>query len=304
MIQGRSNFVYRIKDTNTFVSADLKDNYDTTQIHVDVNIVHNDILDTEAFRKWRPEYADAQFILNDAGEYKCGWAVEKMSKTYYNVVNPDDIVERYGADTLRLYEMFLGPLDQSKPWDTNGIDGVHRFIRKLWSLFYKGDQCLVDDSEPTADNMRSLHKLIKKVTGDIEGFSFNTSVAAFMICVNELSQQKCHSRFVLEQLLIILVPFAPHVTEELWHTALGHDTTILDSQWPAYDDKYIKEDTVNYAVSFNGKARFTITVAAGTDRADVEGLALGDPQAAKWIEGKTIVKVIVVPNKIVNVVVK
>ena len=304
MIQGRSNFVYRIKDTNTFVSADLKDNYDTTQIHVDVNIVHNDILDTEAFRKWRPEYADAQFILNDAGEYKCGWAVEKMSKTYYNVVNPDDIVERYGADTLRLYEMFLGPLDQSKPWDTNGIDGVHRFIRKLWSLFYKGDQCLVDDSEPTADNMRSLHKLIKKVTGDIEGFSFNTSVAAFMICVNELSQQKCHSRFVLEQLLIILVPFAPHVTEELWHTALGHDTTILDSQWPAYDDKYIKEDTVNYAVSFNGKARFTITVAAGTDRADVERLALGDPQAAKWIEGKTIVKVIVVPNKIVNVVVK
>ena len=304
MIQGRSNFVYRIKDTNTFVSADLKDNYDTTQIHVDVNIVHNDILDTEAFRKWRPEYADAQFILNDAGEYKCGWAVEKMSKTYYNVVNPDDIVERYGADTLRLYEMFLGPLDQSKPWDTNGIDGVHRFIRKLWSLFYKGDQCLVDDSEPTADNMRSLHKLIKKVTGDIEGFSFNTSVAAFMICVNELSQQKCHSRFVLEQLLIILVPFAPHVTEELWHTALGHDTTILDSQWPAYDDKYIKEDTVNYAVSFNGKARFTISVAAGTDRADVEGLALGDPQAAKWIEGKTIVKVIVVPNKIVNVVVK
>ena len=304
MIQGRSNFVYRIKDTNTFVSADLKDNYDTTQIHVDVNIVHNDILDTEAFRKWRPEYADAQFILNDAGEYKCGWAVEKMSKTYYNVVNPDDIVERYGADTLRLYEMFLGPLDQSKPWDTNGIDGVHRFIRKLWSLFYKGDQCLVDDSEPTADNMRSLHKLIKKVTGDIEGFSFNTSVAAFMICVNELSQQKCHSRFVLEQLLIILVPFAPHVTEELWHTALGHDTTILDSQWPAYDDKYIKEDTVNYAVSFNGKARFTITVAAGTDRADVERLALGDPQAAKWIEGKTIVKVIVVLNKIVNVVVK
>ena len=304
MIQGRSNFVYRIKDTNTFVSADLKDNYDTTQIHVDVNIVHNDILDTEAFRKWRPEYADAQFILNDVGEYKCGWAVEKMSKTYYNVVNPDDIVERYGADTLRLYEMFLGPLDQSKPWDTNGIDGVHRFIRKLWSLFYKGDQCLVDDSEPTADDMRSLHKLIKKVTGDIEGFSFNTSVAAFMICVNELSQQKCHSRFVLEQLLIILVPFAPHVTEELWHTALGHDTTILDSQWPAYDDKYIKEDTVNYAVSFNGKARFTITVAAGTDRADVERLALGDPQAAKWIEGKTIVKVIVVPNKIVNVVVK
>lgn len=304
MIQGRSNFVYRIKDTNTFVSEDLKDGYDTTQIHVDINIVHNDILDTEAFRKWRPEFADAQFVLNESGDYKCGWAVEKMSKTYYNVVNPDDIVERYGADTLRLYEMFLGPLDQSKPWDTNGIDGVHRFIKKLWSLFYKGDECLVDDSEPTADNMRSLHKLIKKVTGDIEGFSFNTSVAAFMICVNELAQQKCHSRSVLEQLLVILVPFAPHVTEELWHTALGHDTTIIDSKWPAYDEKYIKEANVNYAVSFNGKARFTITVAAGTDSAEVERLALGDAQAAKWIDGKTIVKVIVVPNKIVNVVVK
>ncbi len=304
MIQGRSNFVYRIKDTNTFVSADLKDEYDVTPIHVDVNIVHNDILDTEAFRKWRPEYKDAGFVLNDAGEYKCGWAVEKMSKTYYNVVNPDDIVERYGADTLRLYEMFLGPLDQSKPWDTNGIDGVHRFIKKLWGLFYKGDTCLVDDSEPTADNMRSLHRLIKKVTGDIEGFSFNTSVAAFMICVNELSQQKCHSRSVLGQLLTVLVPFAPHVTEELWHSALGNDSTILDTQWPAYDEKYMVESTVNYAVSFNGKTRFTITVAAGTGRADVERLALGDEQAAKWLEGKTVVKVIVVPDKIVNIVVK
>lgn len=304
MIQGRSNFVYRIKDTNTFVSADLKDGYDVTPIHVDVNIVHNDILDTDAFRKWRPEYENAEFVLNENGEYKCGWAVEKMSKTYYNVVNPDDIVDKYGADTLRLYEMFLGPLDQSKPWDTNGIDGVHRFIKKLWSLFYKGDKCLVDDSEPTADNMRSLHKLIKKVTGDIEGFSFNTSVAAFMICVNELAQQKCHSRLVLEQLLIVLVPFAPHVTEELWHSALGHDNTILDAQWPVYDEKYMVESTVNYAVSFNGKTRFTITVAAGTDRADVERLALGDEQAAKWLDGKTVVKVIVVPNKIVNVVVK
>lgn len=304
MIQGRSNFVYRIKDTNTFVSADLKDEYDVTPIHVDVNIVHNDILDTEAFRKWRPEYKDAGFVLNDAGEYKCGWAVEKMSKTYYNVVNPDDIVERYGADTLRLYEMFLGPLDQSKPWDTNGIDGVHRFIKKLWGLFYKGDTCLVDDSEPTADNMRSLHRLIKKVTGDIEGFSFNTSVAAFMICVNELSQQKCHSRSVLGQLLTVLVPFAPHVTEELWHSALGNDSTILDTQWPAYEEKYMVESTVNYAVSFNGKTRFTITVAAGTGRADVERLALGDEQAAKWLEGKTVVKVIVVPDKIVNIVVK
>ena len=303
MIQGRSNFVYRIKDTNTFVSAGLRKNYDVTPIHVDVNIVTNDVLDLDKFRAWRPEFATAEFVLED-GKYICGYAVEKMSKSMFNVVNPDDIVERYGADTLRLYEMFLGPLEQSKPWDTNGIDGVNRFIKKLWALFYKGDKLLVDDSEPTADNLRSLHKLIKKVTGDIETFSYNTSVAAFMICVNELSAQKCHSREVLAQLLVLLAPFAPHVTEELWHSAIGRDTTICDAKWPEYNEKYLKEDSVNYAVSFNGKARFNITVAAGTDRAEVERLALTNESAAKWIDGKTVVKVIVVPNKIVNIVVK
>lgn len=303
MIQGRSNFVYRIKDTNTFVSAGLRKDYDVTPIHVDVNIVSNDILDTEKFRAWRPEFADAEFILED-GKYVCGWAVEKMSKSMFNVVNPDDIVERYGADTLRLYEMFLGPLEQSKPWDTNGIDGVNRFIKKLWGLFYKGDTLLVDDSEPTADNMRSLHKLIKKVTADIEGFSYNTSIAAFMICVNELTAQKCRSREVLEKLLIVLAPFAPHVTEELWHSAIGMEITICDAQWPAYDEKYLHEDTVNYAVSFNGKARFNMTVAAGTEKNEVERMALTHEGSAKWLEGKQIVKVIVVPGKIVNIVVK
>ena len=303
MIQGRSNFVYRIKDTNTFVSAGLRKDYDVTPIHVDVNIVSNDILDTEKFRAWRPEFASAEFLLED-GKYVCGWAVEKMSKSMFNVVNPDDIVERYGADTLRLYEMFLGPLEQSKPWDTNGIDGVNRFIKKLWVLFYKGDTLLVDDSEPTADNMRSLHKLIKKVTADIEGFSYNTSIAAFMICVNELTAQKCRSRAVLEKFLIVLAPFAPHVTEELWHSAIGKDTTICDAQWPAYDEKYLREDTVNYAVSFNGKARFNMTVAAGTEKDEVERMALTHESSAKWIDGKQIVKVIVVPGKIVNIVVK
>jgi leucyl-tRNA synthetase len=222
----------------------------------------------------------------------------------FNVVNPDDIVERYGADTLRLYEMFLGPLEQSKPWDTNGIDGVNRFIKKLWTLYYKGDTCLVNDAEPTADNLKSLHKLIKKVTGDIETFSYNTSIAAFMICVNELTAQKCSSRAVLADLLVVLAPFAPHVTEELWHTAIGNTTTICDAQWPAFNEKYLVEDTVNYAVSFNGKARFNMQVANGTDKAEVEKLALANEGAAKWLDGKTIVKVIVVPNKIVNIVVK
>lgn len=302
MIQGRSNFVYRIKDTNTFVSAGLKDQYEVTPIHVDVNIVSNDILDVEAFKNWRPDYKTAEFILED-GQYKCGWAVEKMSKSMFNVVNPDDIVERYGADTLRLYEMFLGPLEQSKPWDTNGIDGVNRFLRKLWSLFYKGDTLLVDDSEPTKDNLKSLHKLIKKVTGDIETFSYNTSIAAFMICINELSQQKCHSRLVLEQLLVILAPFAPHITEELWHAAIGRQETICDAKWPEYDESHLKEDSVTYAVSFNGKARFTIEVPAGTPGDEVQQIALAHESAAKWLDGKTVRKVIVVPNKIVNIVV-
>ncbi len=303
MIQGRSNFVYRIKDTNTFVSAGKKKDYDVTPIHVDVNIVKNDVLDTEAFRKWRPEYNDAQFVLEDDGRYICGYAVEKMSKSMFNVVNPDDIVATYGADTLRLYEMFLGPLEQSKPWDTNGIDGVNRFLKKLWALFYKGEEFLPDDSTASDEDLRSLHRLIAKVTADIDNFSFNTSVAAFMICVNELTSRRCRSRQVLQPLLVLLTPFAPHIAEELWH-ALGNTTTICDARWPQAEERYLKADTQTYAVSFNGKARFTITVAAGTERADVERLALSNTAATKWLEGKQIVKIIVVPGKIVNVVVK
>ncbi len=303
MIQGRSNFVYRVKDTNTFVSSGLKGDYEVTPIHVDVNIVSNDILDTEAFRKWRPEYASAEFILED-GKYVCGWAVEKMSKSMFNVVNPDYIVERYGADTLRLYEMFLGPVEQSKPWDTNGIDGVNRFIKKLWNLFYKGDELLVDDSKPSAEALRSIHKLIKKVTSDVENFSYNTSVSAFMICVNELTSLKCHSRELLEPLVVLLAPFAPHVSEELWHNALGHDTTVCDAKWPAWDEEYIRESAVTYPVSFNGKARFNISVPADMPAAEVQRIAIEHENAAKWIEGKQVVKVIVVPGKIVNIVVR
>ncbi len=302
MIQGRSNFVYRIKDTNTFVSYNLKADYDVTPIHVDVNIVSNDILDIEAFRAWRPEFNNAEFVLED-GKYVCGYAVEKMSKSMFNVVNPDDIVERYGADTLRLYEMFLGPLEKSKPWDTNGIDGVNRFIRKLWNLFYKGDTLLVTDGEPSKDELKSIHKLIKKVTADIENFSFNTSISAFMICVNELTQLKCHKKLVLEQLVVLLAPFAPHVCEELWHV-LGNDSTVCDAAWPVHNEEYLKEDNVTYAVSFNGKARYNIEVPADMPVDDVQKIALEHEGAAKWTEGKTIVKVIVVPRKIVNVVVK
>ncbi len=301
MIQGRSNFVYRIKDTNTFVSYNLRKDYDVTPIHVDVNIVSNDILDTDKFRVWRPEFNDAEFILED-GKYVCGYAVEKMSKSMFNVVNPDDIVDRYGADTLRLYEMFLGPVEQSKPWDTNGIDGVNRFIKRLWNLFYKGDELLVEKGEPSKEALKSIHKLIKKVTQDIENFSYNTSISAFMICVNELTQQKCHNALVLEQLVVLLAPFAPHVAEELWH-ALGHDSTVCDAQWPKHNEEYLKEDSVKYTVSVNGKPRFNIEVAAGTPSDEVEKAALSNEAAAKWIEGKTIRKVIVVPNKIVNIVV-
>ena len=257
MIQGRSNFVYRIKNTNTFVSLNLKDQYDTTPIHVDVNIVSNDILDLEAFKAWRPEYETAEFILED-GKYICGWAVEKMSKSMFNVVNPDMIVEKYGADTLRMYEMFLGPVEQAKPWDTNGIDGVHRFIRKFWSLFYnRNGEYTVTDEPATKDELKSLHKLIKKVTGDIEQFSYNTSVSAFMICVNELSTLKCSKKEILEPLIITLAPFAPHVCEELWDT-LGHTTSVCDAQWPAFNEEYLKEDVINYTISFNGKARFNM----------------------------------------------
>lgn len=301
MIQGRSNFVYRIKDTNTFVSFNLKKDYDVTPIHVDVNIVSNDILDIDKFRAWRPEFKTAEFILED-GRYVCGYAVEKMSKSMFNVVNPDDIVDRYGADTLRLYEMFLGPVEQSKPWDTNGIDGVNRFIKKLWALFYKGDTLLVDDEKPSKDALKSIHKLIKKVTGDIETFSYNTSISAFMICVNELTAMKCHSKTVLEKLVVVLAPFAPHVAEELWHV-LGNDSTVCDAEWPEYNEEYLKEDNVNYAVSFNGKARFNIQVPIDMPSDEVQKVAIENENAAKWLDGKTIRKVIVVPGKIVNIVI-
>lgn len=301
MIQGRSNFVYRIKDTNTFVSYNLKKDYDVTPIHVDVNIVSNDILDIEKFRNWRPEFNDAQFVLED-DKYVCGYAVEKMSKSMFNVVNPDDIVERYGADTLRLYEMFLGPLEQSKPWDTNGIDGVNRFLKKLWGLFYKGDKLAVTEGEPSREELKAVHKLIKKVTFDIEHFSYNTSISAFMICVNELNSLKSANKEVLSQVLIVLAPFAPHITEELWHE-IGNTTSICDAQWPSYNEEYLKEDKVTYAVSFNGKARFNIEVAADTAREEVEKIALAHEGAAKWLDGKTIRKIIVVPGKIVNIVV-
>ena len=300
MIQGRSNFVYRIKDTNTFVSLGLKDQYDTTPIHVDVNIVYNDQLDLEAFRAWRPEYATADFILED-GKYICGWAVEKMSKSMYNVVNPDMIVERYGADTLRLYEMFLGPLEQSKPWDTNGIDGVHRFLRKLWGLYYSADGLRVTDTPATKEELKSLHKLIRKVTQDVEQFSFNTSVAAFMICINELQGMKTASREVLQPLLILLAPFAPHIAEELWH-AIGEETTIVAAQWPEYDEKLLVEDSFKYPVSFNGKTRFTIELPREASQDEIREAVLSADEAQKWLEGKTPKKVIIVLGRIINIV--
>ena len=273
MIQGRSNFVYRIKDTNTFVSAGLKDRYDVTPLHVDVNLVQNDVLDVEAFKAWRPEYHDAEFVLED-GKYVCGWAVEKMSKSMYNVVNPDTIVEKYGADTLRLYEMFLGPINQSKPWDSNGIDGCFRFLRRAWNLFFRKDGTLaVTDEAPSRESLKSLHKLIKKVTEDIEAFSYNTSVAAFMIAVGELAQQKCTSRAILEPLTILLAPFTPHIAEELWHL-MGHTTTVCDAAWPAWDEQYLKEDTATLSVSFNGKTRFTLDLPADASREEIERAAL------------------------------
>lgn len=301
MIQGRSNFVYRIKDTNTFVSFNLRKDYDVTPIHVDVNIVENDILDLDKFKAWRPEFNNAEFILEN-GKYVCGYGIEKMSKSMFNVVNPDDIVEKYGADTLRLYEMFLGPIEQSKPWDTNGIDGVNRFLKKLWGLFYKGDNFLLTDDEPTAEALKSLHKLIKKVTFDIEHFSYNTSVSAFMICVNELTAMKCTSKAIYKDLVVLLAPFAPHISEELWHL-LGNDTTVCDAKWPEWNEKYLEESVVKYAVSFNGKTRFSIEVPAGTSKDDVEKAALSNAAAEKWVAGKTPKKIIVVPNKIVNIVI-
>ena len=301
MIQGRSNFVYRVVGTNKFVSLGLKDQYKTQEIHVDVNIVSNDILDLDKFRAWMPDFANAEFILED-GKYICGWAVEKMSKSMFNVVNPDDIVENYGADTLRLYEMFLGPLEQSKPWDTNGIDGVHRFLKRLWGLFYKGDDVNISDAEPTAEELKTLHKTIKKVTSDIEHFSFNTAISAFMICVNELNSAKCNKRAILEPLVVLLAPFAPHVAEELYHV-LGNESTVCDAAFPKHDEKYLAENTVKYPISFNGKVRFTLELAADLNPKQVEEIALADEQTAKYLDGKAIKKVIVVPKKIVNIVI-
>ena len=296
MIQGRTNFVYRIKGTNTFVSKGLIDQYETMPIRVDVNIVSNDILDLDAFRAWRPDFADAEFILED-GKYVCGYAVEKMSKSMFNVVNPDDIVEKYGADTLRLYEMFLGPVEQSKPWDTNGIDGVNRFLRKLWTIFGKRA-----DIQRSAQEKKIMHTLIKKVSQDIENFSFNTSVAAFMIAVNELGKLPAVSSESMDEFGRLIAPFAPHIAEEFWHQ-LGHEGSVADSEWPKWDEEALKEDTVKYPVQFNGKMRFNIEVPAGSDKAAVEAAALADPAAAKWLEGKTPKKVIVVPGRIVNIVI-
>ncbi len=331
MIQGRSNFVYRIKDTNTFVTLEKKDQYDVTPIHVDVNIVSADVLDVEAFKAWRPEYNTAEFILNDEGKYVCGWAVEKMSKSMFNVVNPDMIVEKFGADTLRLYEMFLGPVEQSKPWDTNGIDGCHRFLKKLWKFMTsplptspKGEEnhaaCSSTENQ-TANNpngnhsplgetvgaskeeLKVLHTLIKKETADIEAFSYNTTIAAFMVCLNELTKLKSESREVKESLAILLAPFCPHLAEEFWHL-LGHDTTVCDAPWPAFNEDYLKEDTVKMMVAFNGKARFPLEFPADVTKEEAEKAALADPQSAKWMEGFTVAKVIVVPGKMINVVLK
>ena len=301
MIQGRSNFVYRIKGTQKYVSLHLKDEYDVQPIHVDVNIVSNDALDIEKFRAWSPEYRDAEFILEN-GKYICGWAIEKMSKSMYNVVNPDDIVDRYGADTLRLYEMFLGPVEASKPWDTNGIDGVNRFLKRLWAQFWNGEELRLNDAPASKEALKSVHKLIKKVTADVEAFSYNTSVAAFMICLNELSGMKCDSREVYDLFIRLLAPFAPHIAEELWH-ALGHDGTVCDAQWPECNEEYLKESSVKYTVMIKGRPRYNIEVPVGTDAKEVERIALAEPAAQKWLEGGTPKKVIVVPNKLVNVVI-
>lgn len=309
MIQGRSNFVYRVKDSDKeaplFVSLNLKDQYDTTPIHVDVNIVSGDVLDIEAFKAWRPEFKNAQFVLEN-DKYVCGWAIEKMSKSMFNVVNPDMIVERYGADTLRLYEMFLGPLEQSKPWDTNGIDGCHRFLKKFWGLFFDNrdsDQLAINNEPATKEQLKSVHKLIKKITADIENFSFNTAVSAFMICINELSQLKCHNKELLEQVVILLNPFAPHISEELW-SLLGHTNSVCDAAWPQVNEAYLVEDEQQLTISFNGKARFQMNFAATASSDEIQAITLQDERTIKYIDGKTVVKVIVVPKKIVNIVLK
>lgn len=309
MIQGRSNFVYRINNDDhsaapVFVSLGLKNQYQTTPIHVDVNIVHGDVLDIEAFKAWRPEYRNAEFILEN-DKYICGWAIEKMSKSMYNVVNPDMIVEQYGADTLRLYEMFLGPVEASKPWDTNGIDGCHRFLKKLWGLVYENrtDKFLPNDDAPTPEQLKSVHKLIKKVTGDIEHFSYNTAISAFMICVNELTQSKCTNKELLKDVIKLLAPFAPHISEELWH-ALGETTTVCDAQWPECNEEYLKENDIQMTVSFNGKARFQKVFSIDDSKEEIEKKVLADERTQKYIADKTIIKTIIVPKKIINIVLK
>ncbi len=299
MIQGRSNFVYRIKDTNTFVSLDKKDGYDVTPIHVDVNIVSGDILDVEAFKAWRPEYNNAEFVLNDDGKYVCGWAVEKMSKSMFNVVNPDMIVEKFGADTLRLYEMFLGPVEQSKPWDTNGIDGCHRFLKKLWNYMTADSTA----EKASKEELKSLHTLIKKVTGDIEQFSYNTSIAAFMICLNELTKLKTSSKEVKDTLTVLIAPFCPHMTEELWEMS-GHTGTVCDAKWPEFNEDYLKEDSMKMMVAFNGKARFQMEFPVETAQQAIIDATMADPQSQKWLEGFQVVKTIVVPGKMINIVLK
>ena len=301
MIQGRSNFVYRIQGTNKFVSYGLKDQYETTEIHVNVNIVHNDVLDQEAFRNWMPEYANAEFILED-GKYICGWAVEKMSKSMYNVVNPDDIIEEFGADTLRLYEMFLGPLEAHKPWDTQGIDGVFKFLKKFWRLYVNDDKLIITDEEPTKEELKTLHKTIKKIESDIENFSFNTSIPAFMICTNELTGLKCSKRAILEPLVITIAPFAPHIAEELWHK-LGHADSVTTAVFPEWNEKFLVEDSFEYPVSFNGKVRFKLALSLAADHAEIEAAVKAAPETAKYLDGKEIRKMIIVPKKIVNIVV-
>ena len=302
MIQGRSNFVYRIKGENKFVSLGLKDQYETTTIHVDVSLCRNDVLDTEGFKKWRPDLVDAEFILED-GKYVCGWEVEKMSKSKYNVVNPDEIIERYGADTLRLYEMFLGPLEQFKPWNTNGIDGVNKFLRKLWRLFHDEQGNLnLSDAEPSKDALKSLHKAIKKAQDDIDRYSFNTSVSTFMICVNELSAMNCNNRSILEGLTVIISPYAPHIAEELW-SLLGHKESVIHAAYPEFNAAYLVEDSIEYPVMVNGKMRAKIKLAADLSKEEIEAAALADEKVQKWLEGKAPKKVIVVPKKIVNLVV-
>ena len=302
MIQGRSNFVYRIVGTNKFVSVGLKDGYETTEIHVDISLVRNDRLDIEGFKAWRPEFADAEFVLEN-GEYVCGWAVEKMSKSMFNVVNPDRICDEYGADTLRLYEMFLGPLEQSKPWDTKGIDGVNRFLKRFWRLFFDGEEFSVSEEAATPAELKTLHKLIGKEQEDIENFSFNTTVSAFMIALNELSDLKCRKRAILEPMTILLSPFAPHIAEELW-SLLGHEESISFASFPEYVEAYTVENNATYAVSFNGKTRFTVDLPKSMDKAAVEAEVRGMEQTAKYVGSQNIVKVIVVPGKIVNIVLK